>query len=123
MNQKGLAVRILLVLFLSMATASAFGKNSRDIKLEHAASLNGTLVAPGEYKLSWDMDNEQGAVTLKSYSGSKVVTVKGKLVDRGLRYNRNSVQCETKPDGTRSLSEIRLSGTSQAIVFDEAIQK
>ncbi|HEV2494809.1 MAG TPA: hypothetical protein VG204_17240 [Terriglobia bacterium] len=104
---------------LLMATISAFAKDSRDVKVTYAASVGGTTVTPGQYKLRWDSNNADPEVAF--LKGRKVVAkTHGQWVDRSVEYDRNSVVYDTGSDGSRSILEMRFAGSSKVLVFGAA---
>ncbi len=107
----------LLAIFL-VASASALAKNSRSFNLTYSASLNGTQLAAGEYRVTWESHSPGATVTFTN-SKNVVATAQGKLVERDVKYERNAVVYETNADGSRIITEIRFGGTKQAIVFGE----
>jgi hypothetical protein len=109
---------ILLVAIVLASGTLAMGKDQRMLNISQDATLNGTRVSAGEYKVEW-VTHSPGA-TVSFLKGKKVLlTAEGKLVDRGRKYDRNTVIYSTAPDGTRTISEIRFAGQSEAIVFGE----
>jgi hypothetical protein len=113
-----LGVSILVLAVGLLAGASARANNARDLRLSHDMVLKGTPLEAGEYSLRWEGHSTMATVTL-SKKKAVVATVDGQLVDRGKKYERNAVVFDTNGDGTRLIREIRLAGTSQAIVFND----
>lgn len=107
-----------VLVVLAMATVTAFAKNSRTFKLNSPASLGGTQLSPGNYKVEWESHSPEATVTLRQ-GKSVVATVKGRWVERGAKYPADSVLYQTNADGSRSIMEIRFAGMSQALVFGE----
>ena len=107
-----------LLAILLVASASAMAKNSRSFNLTYPASLNGTKLAAGEYRVTWESHSAEVTVTFTS-TKDVVATAQGKLVERDAKYDRNAVVYETNADGARIIMEIRFGGTKQAIVFGE----
>jgi len=102
---------------LVLASVSAFAENSTSVALSSSVSLNGTLIKAGRYSLTWEQHSPDATVTFSD--GKKAVaTARGRIVDRGIKYRRNMVVDNRNPDGSRVIVEIRLGGTTQAIVFD-----
>jgi uncharacterized protein YlzI (FlbEa/FlbD family) len=98
--------------------ASALAKSSRTVSLPYAGTLGGTKVEPGRYQLDYVQHSPEATVTLTT-SKKVIVTTQGKIVERPAKYNQNAVVYETRGDGSQYISEIRLGGTNQAIVFTE----
>ncbi len=120
MNRSGFAMLLFVGVAFAAMKVSALAKDSRTLNVPYAASLNGTPIAPGSYKLSWEAHSPDVTVTFATGKGNNVIaTAQGKIVDRGVRYQNNSVVYETKSDGSRAILEIRLAGMTQALVFAE----
>lgn len=103
---------------LLLVTASGFAKGSRTINISYPSTLGGVHLTVGHYELSFEQHSPEATVTLAK-GKSVVVTTKGKLEERSTKYQRNMVVFDTKSDGSQVVSEIRLGGTNQAIVFSE----
>jgi hypothetical protein len=105
---------VLVILVLS--AASALAKNERRLNISNNASISGTMLRAGNYKVDWVSHSPEATVTF--YSGKEAVaTVKGKWVDRGSEYKQNAVLYENHADGSRSIIEIRFAGMKQALVL------
>ena len=101
---------------LLLTTIPALANGSRRINVAYPASLNGTAIAAGEYKVSWEVQSSEATVSFMQ-DGRVVATAKGKFMDRNVKYARNSVVFRTKADNSRTIAEIRFAGTKQALVF------
>ena len=102
-----------------MASVSAFAKNSRSLKLAYRASLSGTQIAAGQYKLVWDLHGPDATVMLMK-NKSVVATTRGKWVDGRTQYRSDAVIYTTGPNGERSITEIRFAGMKQALVLSDS---
>jgi hypothetical protein len=101
------------------ASVSAYSAgNSCRVNIRYAAALNGTDLAPGQYKLTWEEHSPSLTVTMTK-GGDVVVTVQGRMEERARKFQANMVVYTTQPDGSQVIDEIRLGGTNQAIVFTE----
>ncbi|MFB3920133.1 MAG: hypothetical protein ACE145_00340 [Terriglobia bacterium] len=103
---------------LALVSASAFARGGRTISISYPATLGGVRLDAGRYELTYQQHSPEATVTLAK-GKSVVVTTQGKVQDRSTKYQRDMVVFETKSDGTQVVSEIRLGGTHQAIVFNE----
>ncbi len=104
-----------IAIFL-VATVSGSAKESRTVEVVHSASVGGTVIAPGEYKLQWKSHGSDATVTLMK--GKKVVTTAhAQVVDRDAEYDRNAVVYETGSDGSRSIIEMRFADSKRVLVF------
>ncbi len=103
---------------LLLMSASAFAKGARTISISYPATLGGVYLAVGHYDLTLEQHSPEATVMLAQ--GKKlVVTTRARVEERSTKYQRNMVVFETKGDGSQFVSEIRLGGTNQAIVFSE----
>lgn len=101
---------------LLITSVSAFAKNSRTVRIPHSASIGGKQIPAGEYKVSWESHSADATVTFEA--GKNVVaTAQGKWVERGSKYDRNSVVYDKTSDGSESIVEIRFAGMKQALVL------
>jgi hypothetical protein len=78
--------------------------------------LLGTPLQAGEYTFSWKSNRTTATVTV-SRKNDVLATVEGTIVQRGRKHDRNAVLFSTNADGKKTIREIHLSGSSQAIVF------
>ena len=103
---------------MALLGAIVFAKGSGTINLRHAASLDGTQLEAGQYELSWEEHSPQATVTL-SRGKNVVVTAQGRLEERKVKYDLNTMVFETAPNGSQIIREFRLAGTKKAVVFVE----
>lgn len=119
MNKRNHLVTVILTLTLALvASAAAFADGSRKLVLRYDMTLKGTPLAQGEYTVSWVNHSLEATVTLAKKNNA-VATVQGRLVDPGRKFTQNAVLFDEAADGTRIIREIRLAGSSQAIVFSD----
>ena len=110
-------------LILSAALLLAFAlpslaKNARTVAVPHEAVLNGVTLPAGHYLVEWDTHTP--AATVRFTLDKKVVlSAEGTLEDRGTKYGKSMVVYDSTPAGAMSISEIRLAGSSQALVFKQ----
>jgi len=110
----GSLISVLVVAFVG--STPVFAKQSRTVRLPYAASLNGTPLATGEYKVSWEQHSAEATVTVTQ--GKEVVaTAPATWVDREERYSTNQFLYNINPDGSRTILEIRFAGLKGALVF------
>jgi len=109
-----------LLIAAILATAiSSWAKvaTTRQIYLSQAISLDGAQVPSGIYKLS--LESQGPSVRATFWQGDRfIATARGIWVKQGVKYTEDAVLLRVNADGTRSLSEIRLAGTSKSIVLD-----
>lgn len=90
---------------------------ANNISVPYAGTLGGKQVAAGHYKITWEHHSPTATVTLAD--GKKIVaTAEGKVEERSTKFERNMVVYTTGSDGSQTINEIRLAGTSTAIVFE-----
>ncbi|MFI5173663.1 MAG: hypothetical protein ACHQKY_02310 [Terriglobia bacterium] len=111
-------ISVLTLATLLVASVPAFAKDSVDITVNQPLALNGSQVAPGDYKVSWVTHSPDATVTFK-HQTKVAATTSARLVDRDSKYSMTEVVSRINADGTRTLVEIRLGGTKQALVFEQ----
>src|ERR1051326_5635384 len=79
-----------LIVVLALAAASAFAKDQHNLTLRHGASINGTTVAAGSYKITWSAESGDPTVTFVKGRES-VASAQAKWVDRDTKYNSDQV--------------------------------
>jgi hypothetical protein len=110
-----------LALFLSLSL-SAFAGNNKDggsasFELAQTASLAGTALKPGLYKLEWQGSGSDVRVQLKQ--GRNVVArSNAKLVELPSKERLNAAVLSTSSAGTPTLAEARMAGKTFKLVFD-----
>ena len=112
-----LGATILALALILSGSASALAKDAYRLTLRYDMTLKGAQLAPGEYSISWVAHSPEATVTVASKK-NVVATVEGRLVDAGKKFSQDAVVYDSNPDGTRTIREIRLAGSTQAIVFD-----
>jgi hypothetical protein len=108
----------LIVLALLASNASAHPSKGHMLYFSLPILVNGEQVPAGIYQVSLENHDSTALVTL-SKNGKFVAGAKGTWVKQGTKFTDNAVLLRVNSDGTRSLLEIRLSGTKETIVFTE----
>jgi len=112
-------------LFLGLAlllATSAFAANKGSLQVQEPINVNGTKLAPGEYKVQWDAAGPN--VEMSILKGKNVVTkVPAHVVDLGAASPSDAAVVKNNGDGTKSLSEVRLSGKKFALAVGEEAAK
>ena len=112
---------LLLGLALLLAT-SAFAANKGSLQIQEPTSVNGTKLAPGDYKLEWDGTGP--SVELSIMQGKKVIAkVPAHVVDLSRPSQNDAAVVKNSEDGTKTLSEVRLSGKKFAFALGEEAAK
>ena len=103
------------VAFLVVQAATAFAKDTRRVKVVYPASVGGTTLTAGEYKLQ---SNTKGSdATINFVKGKSVVaTAHGQWVNRDAEYDQDAVIYDKASDGSRSIIEMRFAGSKRALV-------
>lgn len=109
-----LVVAVVLAASVPMYPAS----NSCQVNVPYAGALNGKHLAAGRYNISWQAHSPSLTVTV-AQGKNVVATVQGRMEERAGKFQNNMVVYTERPDGSQSISEIRVRGTNRAIVFDE----
>jgi hypothetical protein len=118
LRRNSLGASVFVLALALIASAPAFANNSHKLSLRYDVVLKGTTLQAGDYTVSWENQSPTATVTV-SKKHVVLATVEGQLVERGRRFDRNAIMFDTTADGTRILREIRLAGTTQALVFSD----
>jgi hypothetical protein len=116
-NQAGRLTAGLVLTIL--AVAPAFAKNTRQVNFSKAVTINGKLVTPGNYKVSWETHSPQATITF-AHKKDVVVTTTGTLVERPTAYANDSVVYSRESDGSFTLVELRFAGSNKVLTFDNS---
>ncbi len=110
------AILAVAVLFTAMVPAYA-AKNSCRLYLPYAGALSGKQLEAGRYKINWQHHSPTLTVTV-AQKKTLVATVRARMEQRDRKFPTNMVLYVERPDGSRFISEIRVGGTRQVIVFE-----
>ena len=104
-----------LVMGLALLLASsAFAATKAQLELQSSATVNGTQLKPGEYKLEWDGSGPNVEVSI--VKGKNVLAkVPAKVVDLPAASANNAAVIKTNDDGTSSLTSVRFEGKKFAL--------
>ena len=109
-----------LVMGLALLLASsAFAVTKANLHLDNPATINGTKLKPGDYKLVWDGAGPDVEVSIMQ---GKTVCAKAqaKVVDLSSAAASNAAVVTNNGDGTRSLSGARFEGKKFALELADA---
>jgi hypothetical protein len=110
---KGLVVGLALLL-----TSSAFAASKANFTLNSDASVNGTKLKAGDYKLEWDGSGPNVEVSI--LKGKKVVAkVPAKVVDLE-KASTNDAAVLKQNGGDSTLAGVRFQGKKYALELGEA---
>ena len=112
---------LILGLALLLAT-SAVAANKGSLQVQEPLTANGTRLAPGEYKVQWDGAGPN--VELSILDGKKVLAkVPAHMIDLDRPSTADAAVVKNNGDGTRALSEVRLSGKKFSFAVGEEAAK
>ena len=104
---------LLVLAFALLLATGAWASNRGSVLISQDVQVGGTHLTPGEYKVEWEGNGP--TVELKLMQGSKVVaTTPAHMVDLKKAPVGNEAIVNKGADGSKSLSEIRLSGRKYA---------
>jgi hypothetical protein len=112
-----------LVLGMALALAtSAFAANKTSLQVTEPLQVNGTKLAPGDYNVQWDGNGP--SVEMSIMKGKNVVAkVPAQIVNLDEASPANATVVKRNDDGTRSLTQIRVSGKKYALAVGEDAAK
>ena len=92
-----------------LLATSAFAANKGSVQFMHPTQVAGKQLAAGSYKIQWDGSGDQ--VQLSILQGKKeVASTSARVVQLQSPSPNDNALITVGPDGTRSLSQIRLRG-------------
>lgn len=103
---------LVLALALTIAISAFAATNSTKLSFSSPSQVAGQQLAAGTYKVTWSGTGEN--VEVKLAQGSKIVTVKAKLVETPQK-NRNYAK---GVDQSGNLKTLYIGGTKQALSFE-----
>ena len=107
---------LLLGLALLLAT-SGFAANKGSLQVLDPVSVNGKLLAAGDYTVKWDGAGPN--VELNILRGKNVVaTVPAHMVDLEQSPSRDSVVTTLNAEGRNAVNELRFSGKKYALAIN-----
>jgi hypothetical protein len=104
-----------LILGLAVLLASsAFAATKGSLHLQSAATINGTQLKPGDYKLEWDGSGPNVEVSI--LKGKNVVTkTQAKVVGLSSPALNDAAVVQKNDDGTSSITSVRFEGKKVAL--------
>lgn len=109
----------LIVGLVLLLTSSAFAASKAYLTLNSSASINGTKLKPGDYRLEWDGSGPNVEVSI--LQGKKVVAkVPAKVVDLDKAASNDAAVLKTGSAGDATLAEVRFHGKKFALQLGEA---
>ncbi len=115
MNRRHVRILVSTVAIFMLVAGSAMAST---FSVPYSGKMGGARVEAGKYNITWEQQSPEVTVTVAK--GKEVVaTAKGRMESRQTKYERNMVVYSTHSDGSQSITELRIGGTSSAIVFSE----
>ena len=112
-------------LFLGLAlllATSAFAANKGSLSVQEPLTINGTQLKPGDYKVEWDGNGPSVEVSITQ--GKKVIAkVPAHVVSLETPSPSDAAVVKNNGDGTKSLTEVRISGKKFALALGEEAAK
>ena len=111
--------KVLMMGLALLLASSAFAASKATLTLINPASINGTQLKAGEYKLEWDGAGPN--VELSIVQGKKVLAkVPAKVVDLSAPAQNSAAVLQKKDDGTMTLAGARFAGKKFALELGQA---
>jgi hypothetical protein len=105
-----------------LASSAFAGTNKTTLQVQEATTISGTKLAPGEYKVQWEGNGPN--VEMSILKGKNVVAkVPARVVELPSAAPSDAAVVHRNEDGSRSLSEIRMSGKKYALAVGEEAAK
>jgi hypothetical protein len=105
---------VLIALFLLLALATAFAaSNSTNLTVNSTLQINGAQLKPGDYKVTWTVNNGKADVIFKN--GKQEVKASAKVEDAKVVYLGTAVMKEK--DGT--VKQLWVGGKTTTLIFAE----
>jgi len=112
-------------LFLGLAlllATSAFAANKGSLTVQEPVTVNGTKLAAGDYKVQWEGTGPSVEVSITQ--GKKLIAkVPAHVVNLDQPSQSDAAVVKKNEDGSKSLSEVRLSGKKFALALGEEAAK
>ena len=109
----------MLLSLAAISPATARKNPARPLFLDTPVTMNGAEIPEGMYDLTLQSSNSAVRVTLWR-NGQFVATANGTWVKGGMKYTQSAFLLRVNSDGSRSLVEIRLAGSSKTIVLKDS---
>ena len=124
-ERKGICMKTSKSLFLGLAlllATSAFAANKGSLSVQEPVMVAGTKLPAGDYKVQWEGTGP--SVELSITQGKKVIAkVPAQIVKLEEPSSSDAAVVRNNGDGSKTLSEVRLSGKKFAIAVGEEAAK
>jgi hypothetical protein len=122
MKLSNVAKSLTLGVAVLIASSAFAGTNKTTLQVQEATNISGTKLAPGEYKVQWEGNGPN--VEMSILKGKNVVAkVPARVVELPSASPSDAAVVRRNEDGSRSLSEIRMSGKKYALAVGEEAAK
>jgi len=105
--------KMLVLMFVCLFAVCALAAE-KSMTVTTATTFNGHAVAPGEYKVSYEVKGNIAEVKLLQ-AGKTVATATGEVVEQKIPSRYNAIVNQTNPDGTSKVVEIQIANQKQVI--------
>jgi hypothetical protein len=119
-----LSKSLVLGVALTLATSAFAGSkpNKASLQISEPTQVSGTKLAPGDYNVQWEGNGP--SVEMSILKGKSVVAkVPAQIVDLDQPSPANASVVKKNDDGTRSLTQVRVSGKKYALAVGEDAAK
>ncbi len=108
-------MKVVVVALVLMMAVAAFAGNSASLRLPYDATVNGTKLTAGEYKVTVDGSGPEVKVTF-AQEGKVMATVTGTIVEGQKAPEFSAVVTDKTSDGVK-INELRLAKMKNAVKF------
>lgn len=109
-------ISILIVTAILMVTPSMAKDQRKTIHLSDGATINGTVLKPGDYTIEFS-NTEAGEATIRR-NGKVILRAPYKLVALLDEARRDEVRSRINSDGTQEITQLVFGGSAVAVVFE-----
>ena len=114
-NRK-VAVIVALSIAIVVSAITPALSGARDVFVSQTASLNGTEVPRGTYRLSWKKNGGEDLVKVSLFQGlTLVATAEGRVVEGDAENAVDSIVYQVGSDGKREIVGVRFGGKNREI--------
>ncbi len=117
---KASKISALLAMAMLFATTAFAAANKASVELTSDAVVGGKTLSAGKYTVTWDDQDKNKDVDLSVSKGKElIVKTPAHLVDLPKVAQLGAIVVKNNPDGSRSLSQIQLSGKKYVLEIGE----
>jgi hypothetical protein len=108
--------KFLMLGFALLLATSSFAANQGSFNLSKSATVSGTELTPGDYKVKWDGTGPNVELMILK-EGKLVATVPAQVVELNNQETNDATESRTNQDGSRSLLGIKFRGKKYELSF------